>query len=175
MNLQISEQKKRNYETLPDLLNDLRMLITNTMNEENEDSKSWETQIDCGGDYHSFSFGSESSLYCYSREAETVSDTYENFETLMLEFNHVKEFMENEDFHCKQIRFIIIANGGSPFIRITCSGDNYDDNNFSWKHELNQYRTMFIATFITCSSMALVFVPVTLLIRDNQLYNFYTL
>lgn len=147
---------QNSYETLPDLLSDLERILSMLYE---EDNKRWFANIDCGGDFHNFTF---SSTWCSSMDSNLYNEesgkTYDNLDSLVAEYQHVVEFLENNiPYNTNIDSFLIVANGGNPFIRIKCSGNNYDpeecEDESSLRTELKYYGFRFLDTLISSSAV----------------------
>lgn len=120
------------YETLPDLLSDVKkMAFAVNFDDLEPFDGGWEATITCGGNYHKLDFMSY--LGCYlggnSNKEFMLNDDEDGFpdmDSLNVELNHVRDFISNEQLtNNTKLSYNIAANGGKPHLKIFVVG-SYD-------------------------------------------------
>lgn len=110
-----------NYETLPELLNDLSIMVQkipstlpNLWN-----SVRWTAVIDCGGDYHNLYFSTGGRNHAPD---DKIDHVYEDFDSLYTELEYIQEFLSTQEIGNYNLTYDINSNGGKPFLRVNLVG-----------------------------------------------------
>lgn len=131
------QPQKRSYDTLPDMLRDLKLMVENFYIQrsfENGDVDgnffgNWNANISCGGDYHNFVFKTSNNIDLFETQTQCNfgqddNQQYENLEALNTELDHIRDFLkDNEDsLGHTRMTYEILSNGGRSLLLVKCWG-----------------------------------------------------
>lgn len=125
----------RNYESLPDLLADLN-LMSNSISANSNNKLSWNAQINCGGNYHTFSLETSNSFGRFPRSIDDgnkksieihdgTMEGYADFDSLYAELAHIREFLVTNNLSTSvRLEYAIKANSSTPHLSVSLYKDN---------------------------------------------------
>jgi hypothetical protein len=119
---------EESYETLPDLLADLKkMAVAVNFDDVEPFNGGWQATIRCGENYHRFEFVSYAGcMFGDTNKELSVEDNEEGFpdmDSLNVALNHVRDYISNnEEISKANLSYKINANGGKPHLQIVVSG-----------------------------------------------------
>jgi hypothetical protein len=137
----------KKYESLPDLLQDLKRMVHGAnFDEEIVKRLNWNAMIDCGGNYHTIDFHTTSpgTWICpFGTESQKtvvddfVREGFPDFASLNAELNHIRDFITNEKDLADKVsmHYTIRATSDTPHLSVKLIGtykldaclDSYDE------------------------------------------------
>ena len=167
-----------NYESLPDLLEDLRKLATAADFDEKSCYPVWDAEIVSGSDYHRLNFNTSYDVYLlggygcgkpYKVSSEdNLGEGYADLDSLETELDYIRNFIvSNESLGKMTLRYSVDANGGRPHLKVNISATkNFEDDEcIGGKFNKTSFLSMFVPDYHTVKMYAqtAIFLPIAII------------